>query len=249
NAVIIDDEINNINLLIHFIQKYCPLINTVGTASTKDEAITVINITKPKIVFLDIILDEGTGFDLLEEITYKKSKVIFVTAFDEYAIKAFKYNAIDYLLKPIEIEELVLAVNKACKDIDEGSFTRNNQINKLNDSLNNKVELDFIAVPSLKKIDFVKLEDIIYLKSSGRYTDFFLKNNRKITASRNLGEFENIIDKTLFFRIHNSYIVNLRHVLNINKADGNYCKMSTQESIPIAKRRQEALHRFLRIKE
>lgn len=248
NAVIIDDEISNIVLLESLLKKYCPLINIVGEANTKQEAIQLINTIKPRLIFMDIILDEGTGFDVLEEANYKKSKVIFVSSHNEYAIKAFKYSAIDYVLKPIEIEDLILAVNKAYEDVENNVYTFNEQIGMINKSIDTKEPLNFIAVPSIDKIEFVKIENIIYLQSDGRYTIFFLKEGKKIVASRNLGEYENIVDKNLFFRIHNSYIVNLKHVVSINKRDGAYCEMINRISLPIAKRRQDSLNRFLKIK-
>jgi len=247
-AVIIDDEISNIILLENYLNKYCPLVDLIGEANTISSAVTLINTKKPKLIFLDIMLDEGTGFDVLEEVTHKDSKVIFVSSHNEYAIKAFKYSAIDYVLKPIEIEDLILAVNKAYDDIDKEIYTNTVQLDMVNKSLEVKEPLNFIAIPSIDKIEFIKIEDIIYLQSDGRYTVFFLKDGKKIVASRNLGEYENIIDKNLFFRIHNSYIVNLKHVVSINKRDGVYCEMINRISLPIAKRRQDSLNRFLKIK-
>lgn len=249
DAVVIDDEVDNTKILVHFIQKYCPLVNIVGEANTSVEAIALINRVKPKLIFLDIILDEGTGFDVLDEVSHKETKVIFVTSYDKFAIKAFKYNAIDYVLKPVEIGELIIAVNKAYEEVEKKIYTNDQQIDFLNNSLSaSPAPLNFIAIPSIDKIDFAKVSDIVYLKSDGRYTIFFLTNGSKLVASRNLGEFENIVDKNQFFRIHNSYMVNLKHVLNITKTDGSYCEMSNQKSLPIAKRRKESFHQFLKIK-
>ena len=249
SAVVIDDEKNNVALLVHFLKKYCPLMEIIGQATTKKEGIELIDKLKPQLIFLDIMLDEGTGFDLLEEITHNEAKVIFVTAFDEFAIKAFKYNAVDYVLKPLEIEALILAVNKAYSDIDKDLFTEKQQIQNLYKTVtNNDNSLNVIAIPSADKIDFIKVEDIIYLKSEGRYTIFNLENNKQLVATKNLGEYESLLDANNFFRIHNSYVVNLAKVTSINKAAGNYCEMTNNESLPIAKRRQDQLHRFLKIK-
>lgn len=248
-AVIVDDEINNVDLLCHFLTKYCPLIEIVGKSTTKNEGIELVNQLKPKILFLDIMLDEGTGFDLLEDITFTETKVIFVTAFDKYAIKAFKYSAIDYLLKPIDIEELILAVNRAYADIEKDQYTETKQIQQAYKTItNNTLPLALIALPSVEKVDFIKIENIIYLKSEGRYTIFNLKDNKQIVATKNLGEYESMLDAHIFFRIHNSYIINLNEVTAINKAAGNYCEMCNGESLPIAKRRQDQLNRFLKLK-
>lgn len=248
-AIIIDDETNNLDLLVHFINQYCPQVKVVGKAITKDDGVALINKLQPQLLFLDIMLDEGTGFDLLEEVTFTETKVIFVTAFDEFAIKAFKYNAVDYLLKPIEIDQLIVAVNKACDAVANNKFTEAQQIQNLYKTVtNNKLPINLIAIPSTEKIDFVKVDDIIYIKSEGRYSIFNLTENRQIVATKNLGEYETMLDGNSFFRIHNSYLINLTKVRSINKAGGNYCVMENSEQLPIAKRRQDRLHRFLKIK-
>jgi two-component system LytT family response regulator len=248
NAVIIDDEIANTVLLEDLIDKFCPLITITGKATTRKEAKDLIDKIKPKLIFLDIELDEGTAFDLIEEINHKKSKIIFVTSHSDYAIKAFKYNAIDYVLKPVKVEQLVLAVNRAYTDIEKELYTNKEQIQNFSKTYTDDVPNNFIAIPSIDKIVVVKLDDIVYLKSDGRYTIFHLTNGSKLMASRNLGEYESIIDKSQFFRVHNSYMVNLKHVLNIHKKDGSYCEMINGEYIPIAKRRQNSLNLFLKIK-
>lgn len=247
SAIVVDDEINNRDLLIHFIEKYCPLVNVIASATTKAEAIELITQLKPQLLFLDIVLDQGSGFDVLEQVDYSGTKVIFVTAFNEFAVKAFRYNAVDYIMKPIQVEELVSAVNSAYKDIENDAFTEARQIGQLSQSLTND-NLNIIAVPSVNKIEFVKLEDIIYFKSESRYTNFYLNNGKRLMATKNIGDYEKILDTSVFFRIHNRYIINLRHVQNINKAAGNYCEMSNGDLLPIAKRRQDQLLRFLGLK-
>ena len=179
---------------------------------------------------------------------YHSFKIIFVTSYDEYAVKAFKFNAIDYLLKPLKIEELVEAVNKCYEDILKNAFTPKEQISQLDLSLQNKDALDFIAVSSVDKIDFLQLQDILYLKSDGRYTNFYLDDGTRVTSSKNLGEYEKILDLSHFFRVHNSYIVNINHIKEIYKTDGGYCLMSSQDSIPIAKRRHDLFLKYLKLK-
>ncbi|WP_299114024.1 LytTR family DNA-binding domain-containing protein [uncultured Winogradskyella sp.] len=247
-AIIVDDEVNNNDLLIHFLKQYCPYVNIVGSAVTKTNAIQIINEQKPDLLFLDIILDQGTGFDVLENVDYSKTKVIFVTSFNEFAVKAFRYNAIDYIMKPIKIEELISAVAKAYKDIENNFYTQRKQIDLLSNTIEDYDNLNIIAVPSMDKIDFVNLDDIIYFKSEGRYTNFYIKGKKTLMATKNIGNYEKTLEQSHFFRIHNSYIINLMHVVNINKAAGNYCEMSNGDLLPIAKRRQEQLHRFLGLK-
>jgi len=244
-AFIVDVDENCVKLLRHYLDTYCSFVEVVGSENTKAAAIAAIDKLQPQLLFLDIVLDEGTSFDILEEVSHKKTKIIFVTAYNNYAVKAFKYHATDYLLKPIEIEALVSAVNVTYKELEKEQFTNEAQVSMLYNSINNHVPLDFIAVPSIDKIDFIKFDEIVYFKSDGRYTEFHLTNNKTITATKNLGEYEQIIDKNIFFRTHNSYIINLKHVSNINKAAGNYCEMSNGDMLPIAKRRQDQLHRFI----
>lgn len=248
DVVIIDNEEANVELLEHFLIKYCPLANIVGSAYSKKEAISLIDTIKPKLIFLDIVMEDGTGFDVIEKIEHNKAKVIFVTSYDKYAIKAFKYSAVDYLLKPVKTEELIVAFNNAYEDLTMELFTNNEYLNEVSNLIINKQPLEFIAVPSLQKIELIKLKEIVFLKSEGRYTEFYLSNGKKIVSSRNLGKYENIIDEHHFFRIHNSYIVNLNHVLNIYRADGAYCEMTNKIMLPVAKRRQDQLHRFLKVK-
>jgi len=248
-AVVVDDELNSVKLLVHFIEKYCPNIIIVGEAYTKDDAVTLINKTRPKLLFLDIRLDIGTSFDLLNELTYKDAKFIFVTAYNEYAVRAFKYNAVDYILKPLQIEELITAVDKACEDIEKDIYTNKEQLEYLHNSmLDSRKEFKFVAVPTVKKIDFIRISDIIYLKSEGRYTFLYLVDGKKITASKNLGEYESILNPTIFFRIHRSYLVNLNFISSIFKHDGCYCEMNNEERLPVAKRRIEHLLKFINAK-
>lgn len=247
NAIIIDDEIDNVKLLSHFLNKFCPYIDVVGEAYDIDGAITLINSTKCHIVFLDIILNDSTGFDLLNVIEYEKLKIVFVTAHDEFAIKAFKYNAVDYLLKPLNIEDVVNTTNKLVKQL---STSVDEKLTKsISNTRDNQKNLDFIAISTLDSIEFIMLDDIIYLKSDGRYTFFYLKGNRKMIASKNIGEYEKMIENINFFRIHNSYLVNLKYVKRISKRNGNYCELnSDHKDLPISKRRKNELSIFLKLK-
>ncbi len=248
-AVLVDDEPNNIELLTHFLKKYCPRVDVIGQADTKEDAIAIIPQLQPQLLFLDIVLDEGTGFDVLEAINAENIQVIFVTAFDEFAIKAFKYNAVDFVLKPIEIEDLIVAVSSASERLEKSQFIDQKRLSSLVEAISSeKLHQDFIAIPTIEKIEFIKTNTIVYCKSDGKYTEFNLTNGKMIVSSKNLGEYEQLLDDNVFFRIHNSYIVNLNFVQNINKAAGNYVELGNNVSLPIAKRRQESLHRFLNLK-
>lgn len=242
-TIIIEDELNNLNLLTHFLKKYCPEIDLIASCQTKDEGVALINQHRPDLLFLDIVLEENNAFELLEEIEYKEVKVVFVTAFDQYALKAFRYHAVDYLLKLIQIDELIEIVKRVNKQHKNEGFLMENQ-KKLSESFKNKGN-NYVTISNINKVSFVKNEEIIYCKSSGRYTEFFLTEGRKLLASKSLGEFETILNPHYFFRIHKSYMVNLDKILNINKKAGNYCELKNGCSLPISRRRMESLIQYI----
>ena len=247
SAIIIDDEDNNLLLLNHFISKFCLSIDIINQAASIEEALVVIDQAKPDILFLDIQLNDKVVFDLLDVIDFSDIEIIFVTAFDFYALKAFKYNAVDFILKPISIEDLTLAVNKCIKRIEEKKAFEVSNVFDIDQNTPAQAS-NFITITSLNKVDVIKKEDIVFCKSDGRYTTFYLKSNEEVVACRNLGEFEQMLDVINFFRIHHSYIVNINYILNINKKAGYYCEMTNKIMLPVSKRRQESLNKFLKIR-
>lgn len=244
-AYVVDDELENIELLKFFLNKYCLNIEIIGESDTFESCITFLNDTKPDIIFLDIKLNDKNAFDILDLIDTSESEIIFVTAYQEFAPKAFKYNAIEYVLKPIAIEDLILSVNKAIVRIEEKKLFKNQILNNLH-SLNERPS-SIITISSLDKIDIIKKTDILYCKSDGRYTTFYLLNKIEILACKNLGEYEIVLSDDMFFRIHNSYIINVSHIKNINKKAGYYCEMINGDLLPIAKRRYQSFINFLNI--
>ena len=246
-TVLVEDEKNNLDLLNHFIKKYCKNIDVVASCSNYDQALSVLKAEEPDLVFLDIVLDRDTSFDLLQELGNPDFQIIFTTAYDEYAIRAFKYNTIDYLLKPIIIEELVAAVNKVAEKINENKTLDMGSIKNIFQSFNTKHPANFIMISGMDRIDFIHPDEVVYLKSTGRYTEFYLKDKkRKITSSKPIGEYENILDQDVFYRIHNSFLINLAQLININKRAGNYCEMSNGDSLPLSRRRNEGLMGYMR---
>ncbi|MDB9885979.1 LytTR family DNA-binding domain-containing protein [Flavobacteriaceae bacterium] len=246
-TVLVEDEKNNLDLLNHFIKKYCKNIDVIASCSTYDQALSVLKAEEPDLVFLDIVLDRDTSFDLLQELGNPDFQIIFTTAYDEYAIRAFKYNTIDYLLKPIIIEELVAAVNKVAEKINENKTLDMGSIKNISQSFNTNHPANFIMISGMDRIDFIHPDEVVYLKSTGRYTEFYLKDKkRKITSSKPIGEYENILDQDVFYRIHNSFLINLAQLININKRAGNYCEMSNGDSLPLSRRRYEGLMGYMR---
>ena len=244
-AYIVDDELNNIELLKHFLKKYCINIDIIGESQTFEQSVSDLNFLQPNILFLDIKLNDKNAFDILDVIDTSEYEIIFITAYEDFALKAFKYNAIDYILKPLSIEDLILAVNKAIVRIDERVIFENQMISY--STYKNNKSSNILTISSLDKVDIIKKEDIIFCKSDGRYTTFFLNDKTEVMACKNLGEFEDMLKEDTFFRIHHSYIVNVRYVKKINKKAGYYCEMSNGALLPIAKRRQDTFNIFLKM--
>ncbi|WP_195760085.1 LytTR family DNA-binding domain-containing protein [Flavobacterium sp. LC2016-23] len=253
NAILVDDDFQNLELLKFFLTKFCPLITIVGQANNVEDSIALINKLSPQVIYLDIQLHEKNAFEILDAIDFSEIEIIFVTAYSDYALKAFKYNAIDYILKPINIEDIVLATNKVIMKLAEkkqfNQFLK--QENKIPenqpDETSSISDSNYLTINSLDKMVLMKKDTIIFCKSDGRYTTFFLENNVEHVSSKNLGEYTAVLSTATFLRIHHSYIVNLNHVIKINKKQGYYCEMSNGAMLPIARRRIEDLKKVLNI--
>lgn len=245
-VVVVDDEVKSAKLLVHFITTHCPTLQVAGIAHSLNDGIRLINQLRPKVIFLDIVLDNSTSFDILDSLSYSEYRIVFVTAYDQFALKAFNYNTLDYILKPISIDSIKSVADKIHQEIINENFTLSNQIAQLTSLIktydNRK---DFVKISTMNTIEFIKFENILYLQSDGRYTTFFLNSGNSILASKNLGEFENELPKSSFFRIHKSYIVNLSCVQSIDKSNGKSCILPEKISLPIASRRLEDFMRVL----
>jgi two-component system, LytTR family, response regulator len=248
-SVVIDDEQSNTDLLVHFIRKYCPQLAVVGTAKTIEAAKELIEVEKPQLGFLDIKLNKGTGFDLLDQLNEASFNIIFVTAFNEFAIKAFKYNTIDFLLKPIQIEDLILAVESARTKIIGDIFETQRELTKMKTALKMAtIQNMFLEVPTVvNKADFVKISEIIYLIADGRYTQVRTVGGPELTSVKQMGELAKELESGLFCRVHSKYLVNLMHVKGIHGSLGKYCLMSDGAQIPISKRKHSDLTAALRL--
>lgn len=246
-TIVVEDEKRNMDLLLHFLKKYCRNIEVVATCATFENALSTLNSVEVDLVFLDILLDENTSFDLLENLNQLNFQIIFTTAFDEYAIQAFKHKTVDYLLKPIVIEDLIDAVARAEERIKQNSLASQGELNQLSKNLVGRNPFELLVVSGMNKVDFIRQEEVIYLKSSGRYTEFrFTDVNRSVLATKPLGEFERTLNQVKFYRIHNSYIINLHHLVKINKIAGNYCEMVNGDSLPVSRRRLEGLLNYFK---
>jgi two-component system LytT family response regulator len=238
SALIVEDEMLSRDFLANLVREFCPQLELIGTASNVEEAVKIINAQSPQLVFLDIEMQTGTGFDVLQKVNQHNFHVIFTTAFDHYAIQAIKFSAVDYLLKPINLEELELAVAKVVKQI-EGK-KEDNRLDLLLKNFNKPAGDDFcISLSTSEGVDFIPLSTIIRLEAKGPYTIFYLKDSRQIMVSRNLKEYELTLQEHGFFRIHNSYMINLKDVKRWVKTDGGYAVMSDDAMVAISPKKKD----------
>jgi two-component system LytT family response regulator len=237
-AIIIEDELHSREFLKNIITTYCPELELVAMASGVEEGVIAIKEYKPEIIFLDIEMQTGTGFDLLQQFPDPEFDVIFTTAYDHYAIKAIKFSAIDYLLKPIEIEELQNAVKKVTtkKATDHNQLALQMLLKNLQAPQKGEQS---ITLATSEGLEFVPLQNIIRIEASGPYSYFFLKSGKKIMVSRHLKEYEMMLNDHGFFRAHNSHIININEVKRMVKTDGGYAVMSDDSKIGISPKKKE----------
>jgi two-component system, LytTR family, response regulator len=243
-SIIVDDEPKNVRILNKLLTDYCPDVKIIGSAGDANTAFQLIQELKPELVFLDIEMPNGNAFDLLDKLETIAFEIIFITAFENYSLKAFKYSALDYLLKPVSIEELQNAVSKA-KD-NAKSRNINLQVKSLIQNLNNSNGgMQKVAVHTVDGLEFVKAEDIVRLEAQGSYTVFHLIDRSTILASKNIKDYEDILVGDIFFRIHNSHIINLNAIKKYHKGRGGYVIMEDDTMIEVATRRKnDFLSRF-----
>jgi two-component system LytT family response regulator len=236
-AIIIDDEANNREKLRNLIVKHCPIIVIIGEENGVRTGISAIRNKNPDLIFLDIRMDDGTGFDLLNRFDTLDFKVIFVTAYEEFALKAFRFSAVDYLLKPVDPEELVEAVKKVSVQL---SQELNRQLTILSESIQSG-RLKKIALRDSENIHLINVGDIIHCDSEDNRVRFVVLNENDIIISKPLKEYEELLADSNFFRVHKSYLINLAHAKRFEKADGGFVVMSDDSRIPVASRKREQL--------
>lgn len=244
NAVIIDDEPGNIVTLRQLIKTYCPTIVCCGTASNIKEGAMLIKNTSPDIVFLDIQMPGGSGFDLLDNIKEPSFEIIFVTAFDNHAIKAFKYAALYYILKPVAIKDLQDAVQKVTEKLRHKAYE--GRIALLMDNLKKEDRsLHRIGLPVANGLYFQDVKTITHLKAEGSYTKVYTEDNKCELISKSLREFEDILPPALFCRVHHSHLINMNFVKRYYKGRGGYVEMTDGTEIEVAVRKKDDfLNRF-----
>lgn len=238
NALIVEDEKHNQEILKGLLTEFCEGIDIVGIAANVEDAVRLIRERRPDVVFLDIELQTGSGFDVLEQVKGIAPEVIFTTAFEHYAIKAIKMSSLDYLLKPIDLEELQEAVEKAKRAKNKPGYGE--QLESLLQNLripqSDHVKL---CLNTAEGMEFVNSRDLRYLKADGSYTQFHPISGVPILVSKHLKEYERLLPPSDFMRVHNSYLINLREVKRYVKADGGYILMKNEAHIPVSRSKKE----------
>ena len=236
-AIIVDDEQDSVDFINSIIAEYCPNIKVIGKAYSVVEATSLLKKSSPDLVFLDVEMPDGTGFNLLENFPTKNFNVIFITAFNHYAIQAIKFSAVDYILKPINIKDFIDGVEKVVSAIKPDNNIQNRfsiLMENLQASMPGK-----IAVPFLDGIEYLETKEIVRIKADGSYSNIYLQDGREILVSKNLGEFQELLLERSFFRAHNSHLINLVYVKKYIRSDGSYILMNDNTTVPISKSKKE----------
>lgn len=240
SALLIDDEPKNNRILKLMLEEFCPQVKVDGLAENAEEGLQLIHEKDPNLVFLDIEMPFGSGFDLLDKIKPVSFEIIFITAFNNYSLKAIKYSALDYLLKPVNIDELIMAVAKAEEKVKARSV--NSRIENLIFNLKKpNAGLQKLALPSKEGYIFVALSDIVRCEAKNGYTIFHIKGIEKVISSKSIKEYEPLLTDDMFFRIHNSHIINLNHIKKYHRGRGGIVEMEDGTMLEVATRRKDEL--------
>lgn len=245
-TILVDDEPRGLSALQKLLQFNCPEVEVIATCSSADEAAEKISLLKPQLVFLDIAMPKKSAFDLLQGLPLVDFEIIFVTAHNDYMAQAFRYSAVDYLLKPVEHNLLTESVKRAAKRISERS--ENNLATLLHNiqyqQSPNRMKL---CIPSLKGFQVISLSEIVYCEASSNYTDFHFVNRPSICTSRPIHEYEALLADASFLRIHKSFLVNLEHIKEYIRGEGGSVMMSNGHEVEVSRRKKDQL--MTRMKE
>jgi two-component system, LytTR family, response regulator len=243
-TLIIDDEKQARNSLLSDLKKHLDQLEIIGEAESVETAIAAIDKLKPELIFLDINLGDGYGFNVIERCKHTNYKTIFVTAYDQYAIKAFKVSALDFLLKPVDQEELDAAIERAVNL--QQAEKMDAQMKVFKDYGNSAETEKKIVLKELEAIHVVKVKDLIACEASGIYTTFYTGNGKQIIVSKNLKEYEEILEPFGFLRIHNSFLINGNKIEKFERTDGGIVEMEGGRRIPVSQRKRDVVISFLK---
>jgi len=239
-TLIIDDEPKARETISEMLKLYCPNVQIIGEAEDVGSGYEKIIETKPQLILLDIQMPDGTGFDLLRKFENLNLKIVFITAFEEYAIKAFKYSAVDYLLKPVDPDELIETINK----VEQSIISEGSKINLdiLLENISAKADVSKkIVLKTAESIHIIKVSDIIRCEASSNYTKFYLIDGKKLLVSKTLKEFDEMLPSNNFFRPHQSHLVNINYIDRFEKSEGGFLIMKDNATVPVSYRKKEQL--------
>ncbi len=237
-TVIIDDEPDALGFISTIIEEYCPDLEVSGTAQNVNEGVQLISDIKPDLVFLDVEMPNGTGFDLLTHFPEKDFDVVFITAFNHYAIKAIKFSAVDYILKPININEFIDAVTRVIEKHSNDKIRGNENIEALLENIRTSHPTRLV-IPTSDGREYLNPKDIIRIEADRSYSWFYIREKRKILVSKHLKEFQDLLNDRNFFRPHNSHLINLDYVKKYIRHDGGYIEMTDGSQVPISRNRKD----------
>lgn len=238
-TVLVDDEQKSVNALRTLLERYCPEVEVAGTAGSVAQAIEVIKNTKPELVFMDILMPDGTGFDVLERCEDRNFEVIFVTAFEEHSLRAFHFSALHYLLKPVNFEDLQEAVSRFKPHVSKEDLEQRNQRVEVAKTIFTRAASENIVLSSSEGFLVVKISDIVRCEADSNYTKVIFSNGKSFLASRNLLYFEELLADLYFVRIHHKNLVNLAHVKRYVKGRGGYLEMTDGAEVEVSARKKD----------
>ena len=238
-AIIIDDEPHAVGLLALRLAQNCPQVEIVASCTNSHQGIKAIMEQRADVVFLDIEMPQLNGFQVLEAVSDIQFSLVFVTAYDKFAVKAFRYSAVDYLLKPIDTRELIQAVERVEKDRN----TSSEQVHHLKQQLSNREKSfpDRIALPYQNGVAFVDMKEVVYCEADNNHTKFYLSAGQYHLATKSLRDIQELLEERGFLRVHRQYLINLSHISKFVKGEGSYLVMSNQKTIPVSRMQKDRL--------
>jgi two-component system LytT family response regulator len=240
-AVIVDDELSGIEVLEYALKRHCPEIEIIQTFSSSVDALDKIPSIAPDVLFVDVEMPQLNGFELVEQLASLNMQVIFTTAYNEFALKAFRVSALDYLLKPVDVDELKAAVSK----LKSFNKTDNQAMDALMDYIKSQKQLNKISISTEKGIHFIDTVEVLYCLSTGPYTVFYLKGGQELVCSKSIGEYEKMLEDKGFYRIHNSSLINVEHLKRFVRTDGGYVEMSDGKTLTVSRRKKDEFLSYL----